>query len=88
MNTTLDHRLPERLEAAGREVNVTLNEEWIASPQVARLLGIKTHTLAVWRMQDEGPEGWRRVKSNRVVYPASAVKRYMEENGLVYDKTN
>jgi hypothetical protein len=61
---------------------------WIQSRDVAKRLGIKTQTLAKWRLMGKGPQGWRRVASNVVLYPASGVRDYQEEKGLVYTKAN
>jgi transposase-like protein len=33
-------------------------DERISSAEAARLLGIKTQTLAKWRWQGRGPRGW------------------------------
>jgi hypothetical protein len=61
---------------------------WMQSRDVAKRLGIKTQTLAKWRLMGKGPQGWKRVAPNVVLYPASAVREYEEEKGLVYSKAN
>jgi len=46
-------------------------EDRIHAPQVARLIGIKTPTLAKWRSLGKGPQGWIQVSSTHVTYPAA-----------------
>jgi predicted DNA-binding transcriptional regulator AlpA len=52
-------------------------EERIAAPQVARLIGIKTATLAKWRCQHKGPRGWIQVSATHVTYPKSEVEAFL-----------
>ena len=49
----------------------------IPSGEVARLLGIKTGTLAKWRRERKGPQGWVFASSTRVMYPEEAVLAYL-----------
>lgn len=45
---------------------------------VAHLLGIKTATLAKWRRQGRGPQGWFHVSPTLVVYPLEEVERFLD----------
>jgi transposase-like protein len=49
----------------------------LASPAVARLLGIQTATLAKWRRQGRGPAGWFHVSTTLVLYPVEEVERFL-----------
>lgn len=51
----------------------------IASHQVARMLGVKTATLAKWRREKRGPQQWFHLSPTLVVYPEDAVDRYLTE---------
>jgi len=42
-------------------VQVTRPEGYLQAPAVARILGIKTGTLAKWRRLGTGPKGWLRM---------------------------
>lgn len=44
---------------------------------VAQLIGIKTATLAKWRQQGRGPQGWFHVSATLVVYPIEEVERFL-----------
>lgn len=52
-------------------------DERIAAPQVARLIGIKTQTLAKWRCLGKGPKGWLQVSATHVTYPVREVEMYL-----------
>jgi len=52
--------------------------EHLPASVVARVLGIKTATLAKWRRQGRGPAGWFHVSSTLVVYPANAVEEFVQ----------
>lgn len=54
-------------------------EDRIPAPQVARLIGIKTSTLAKWRCLGKGPQGWIQVSPTHVTYPRSAVEKFLSE---------
>jgi predicted DNA-binding transcriptional regulator AlpA len=54
-------------------------EDRIAAPQVARLIGIKTPTLAKWRWLGKGPAGWLQVSPTHVTYPRSEVEKFLAE---------
>ena len=56
-------------------------EEWLLSPKVARICGVKTGTLARWRRGGQGPAGWRRRGRTVVVYPRSAVEEFIRRQG-------
>jgi hypothetical protein len=43
-------------------------EERISSAEAAKLIGIKTQTLAKWRWQGRGPRGWVQVSTTHVTY--------------------
>src|SRR5437763_958047 len=48
-------------------------EKRISSTDAARLIGIRTQTLAKWRWQGKGPAGWVRISPTHVTYPLSAI---------------
>jgi transposase-like protein len=50
---------------------------------VARVLGIKTATLAKWRRQGRGPQGWFYLSPTLVVYPQQSVEAYVRQKQLV-----
>lgn len=52
-------------------------EERIAAPKVARLIGIKTQTLAKWRCLGKGPKGWLQVSATHVTYPVREVEEFL-----------
>ena len=52
-------------------------EERIAAPKVARLIGIKTQTLAKWRCLGKGPKGWLQVSATHVTYPVREVEMFL-----------
>ncbi len=54
-------------------------EDRISAPLVARLIGIKTTTLAKWRCLGKGPKGWIHVSPTHVTYPRSEVERFLAE---------
>lgn len=54
-------------------------EERISAPHVARLIGIKTHTLTKWRCLGKGPQGWIQVSPTHVTYPRSEVEKFLAE---------
>jgi hypothetical protein len=54
-------------------------EDRIPAPQVARLIGIKTSTLAKWRCLGKGPQGWIQVSPTHVTYPQSAVEKFLAD---------
>jgi len=53
------------------------DQERIPSSAVARLIGVKTQTLAKWRFLGKGPHGWVRVSATLVTYPRTEVERYL-----------
>ena len=59
-----------------------LHEPLLPSREVARLLGIKTRTLARWRSQGRGPVGWIRLSSTLLVLPVSALENYIEDKRM------
>jgi len=52
-------------------------EKRIGAPEVARLIGIKTQTLAKWRCLGKGPRGWVQVSATHVAYPISEVQKFL-----------
>jgi predicted DNA-binding transcriptional regulator AlpA len=54
-------------------------DDRIAAPHVARLIGIKTPTLAKWRCLGKGPRGWIRISPTHVTYPRSEVEKFLAE---------
>jgi transposase-like protein len=53
--------------------------ERIPAREVARMIGIKTATLAKWRRLGKGPKGWREMSATLVTYPAEEVERFISE---------
>ena len=51
----------------------------LSAQAVAQLLGIKTATLAKWRHQGRGPNGWFHVSVTLVLYPVEEVERFLAE---------
>jgi transposase-like protein len=51
----------------------------ISSSEAARLIGIKTNTLARWRVQGKGPAGAIRLSATHTVYPLEAVEAFLRE---------
>jgi predicted site-specific integrase-resolvase len=49
----------------------------LTAQAVAQLLGIKTATLAKWRRQGRGPQGWFHVSTTLVLYPTDDVERFL-----------
>ena len=72
--------LPEALQALIEALRASAFhrpfEAFISAPAVARMLGIKTATLAKWRRQGRGPTGAVRTSPTTVFYPASAVTEF------------
>jgi hypothetical protein len=52
-------------------------EERIPAAQAARLIGVKTQTLAKWRCSGKGPGGWIRVSATLVTYPRREIERFL-----------
>ena len=51
----------------------------ISSTEAARLIGIKTNTLARWRCQGKGPTGAIRLSATCTVYPLESVELFLKE---------
>lgn len=49
----------------------------LSAQNVARVLGIKTATLAKWRREGKGPKEWFHLSPTLVVYPAENVEDYL-----------
>jgi hypothetical protein len=65
-----------RLEGdAHRRTTVTR----ITSREAARIIGVKTATLANWRCVGDGPSGWLRLAPTVVVYDRDAVEAWVRE---------
>jgi len=56
-----------------------LERTYLQARQVARILGIKTGTLAKWRRKGRGPKGWVRLGRTSVAYPFEEVQTYVHE---------
>ena len=52
-------------------------EERISSGDAAKLIGIRTQTLAKWRWQGRGPQGWLQVSPTHVTYPLREVEAFL-----------
>ncbi len=52
-------------------------EERIPSRVAARMIGIKTQTLAKWRCQNRGPVDWIRVTPTLVTYSVQSVHAFI-----------
>lgn len=51
----------------------------ISSATAARLIGVKTGTLARWRCEGRGPAGAIRLSATCTVYPLASVERFVRE---------
>jgi len=51
----------------------------VSAAAAARLIGVKTQTLAKWRCYGKGPAGWVRVSPTLVTYPLREVERFLVE---------
>jgi hypothetical protein len=56
-------------------------EKRISSTDAARLIGIRTQTLAKWRWLGKGPTGWVRISPTHVTYPVSAIEKFIAQCG-------
>ncbi len=63
-------------------------EKRISSARAAKLIGIKTQTLAKWRGQGRGPGGWLRVSATYVTYSEAEVMRFLAECATKGTKTS
>jgi transposase-like protein len=61
-------------------------DERIPARDVARMIGIKTATLAKWRRLGKGPNGWREMSLTLVTYPVAEVKRFIAERNAGGDR--
>ena len=52
-------------------------EKRISSAEAAKLIGIKTQTLAKWRWQRRGPQGWVQVSTTHVTYQLKEVEEFI-----------
>lgn len=55
-----------------------LVEKLVPAKDASHLLGLKQHTLTVWRHERRGPTYVR--LGNRIFYPAEALNRFIAEN--------
>lgn len=62
-------------------------EKRISAAEAARLIGIRTQTLAKWRCQRKGPLGWVRISATHVTYPLSAIERFLAERAAASEPT-
>ncbi len=56
-------------------------EERVPSTVAARMIGIKTQTLAKWRWQGKGPDGWIRVTPTLVTYSLASIRAFLASCG-------
>lgn len=61
-------------------------DERIPAPEVARVIGIKTATLAKWRCLGRGPKGWIQVSPCHVTYPRHEVESFIAERAAATKK--
>jgi transposase-like protein len=56
-----------------------MSEERIPARVVARMIGVKTATLAKWRRFGKGPRGWIEASPTLITYPVEEVapSRYL-----------
>jgi transposase-like protein len=54
-----------------------MSDERIPARLVARMIGIKTATLAKWRRFGRGPRGWIEASPTLITYPAEEVARFI-----------
>ena len=52
-------------------------EQRLPAREVARMIGIKTATLAKWRRLGKGPGGWIEASPTLITYPAEEVARFL-----------
>jgi hypothetical protein len=60
-----------------KEPTAKPHDTYVGASTVARMLGVKTATLAKWRRQGRGPNGAVRTSATSVSYPSSAVHAFM-----------
>ncbi|HVR40759.1 MAG TPA: hypothetical protein VMU84_16805 [Thermoanaerobaculia bacterium] len=53
--------------------------ERIPARDAAKLIGVKTQTLAKWRCYGRGPVGWLRISATLVTYPRREVERFLSQ---------
>ncbi len=51
---------------------------WMLSRDVARVLGVKTNTLAKWRINGKGPKNWKRTSATTVHYSVQSVIEFQQ----------
>ena len=54
-----------------------MSEKRIPARVVARMIGVKTATLAKWRRFGKGPQGWIEASPTLITYPAEEVARFL-----------
>jgi predicted DNA-binding transcriptional regulator AlpA len=57
-------------------------EAYLSAREVARLLGIKTATLAKWRYLGKGPKGWLHLSETHVAYSVAELETWMAERAV------
>jgi hypothetical protein len=60
-----------------KEATPKPHDTYLSASTVARMLGVKTATLAKWRRQGRGPNGAVRTSATSVSYPSSTVHAFM-----------
>ena len=54
-----------------------MSDERIPARVVARMIGVKTATLAKWRRFGKGPRGWIEASPTLITYPVEEVARFL-----------
>lgn len=57
----------------------TIRTRYVKSSEAARRLGISSKTLAKWRYQRKGPEGWIYASATLTLYPEMALEAFIQE---------
>lgn len=55
----------------------------VSSRRAAALIGVATHTLACWRAEGKGPDGWVRINRTLVVYPLEAIESFLRQKAAL-----
>lgn len=50
----------------------------VPSRLAAQMIGVATHTLAKWRCEGAGPNGWERVSKTLVTYGVAEIEAFRE----------
>lgn len=58
----------------------------IPATELAKMLGVRTATLAYWRRKGKGPQGWTYAGETVVVYPVAEVEAFIAERQAKRDE--